>query len=250
MITVQIIDDNIHASQILASYLNQDPDIKVVNISADGEKGKNNYLKLKPDVLILDLELPSMNGAEILDCLCKSEDNVSHSVNVIVVSAHFKDYNFDFATKLHSCIEKPYELYQIKDRIKTVYNSFVFDNFLEKCRESCYDLMTDLYLKPSNEYTKCLMEAVLYLIAEQKTSFLLTDICKNLSKKFNKSERLINWNLERAARSLKDNCPFTTFREVFPNYKHSSFTLKQLISLIANKLDPGHSYTEQTHCIH
>jgi len=250
MIKVQIIDDNIHASKILAAYLNQDPNIKVIDISADGEKGKNNYLKLKPDVLILDLELPSMNGAEILDYLSKSQDNISGGINVIVVSAHFKDYNFDFTTKLHSCITKPYELYQVKDRIKIVYNSFLFDNFLKKCRESCYDIMTDLHLKPSNEHTKYLMESALYLIENQKTSFQLTDICENLSKKFNKSERHIHWDLERAMRSLKSNCTISNFRKVFPNYKHSSITLKQLISLIANKLDPEHSYSEHTHCIH
>jgi len=250
MITVQIIDDNVPASEALAQYLNQDPDIKVINISSDGEKGKNNCLKLKPDILLLDLELPSMNGIEILDCICKSSPDVNNRINVIAISEYFYKYTPNYTSKLHSCIAKPYELSQVRDRIKEVYEEFLTKNFLEKCRESCYDIMTDLCLKPSNEHTKCLMEAALYLVESQKTSFLLTDICEKLSQRLNKSEEHINWNLERAMRSLKENCTLSTFREVFPNYKHSTITLKQLISLIANKLDPAHSYSERTHCIH
>ena len=250
MIKVQIIDDNVPATEILATYLNQDPDIKVINISADGKQGKNNYFKLKPDILILDLELPSMNGIEILDCICKSPEDAKRGLNVIALSEYFYKYKPNYTMKLHSCISKPYELYQIRDRIKEVYEEYIFENFLEKCRLSCYDIMTDLHLKPSNEHTKCLMEAALYIIEAKKTSFSLTDTCEKLSLRLQKPETHINWNLERAMRSIKENCTLSTFQEVFPNHKNSTITLKQVISLIANKLDPEHSYSEHTHCIH
>jgi len=252
MITVQIIDDNIPAATALKEYLNMDPDIKVINISSDGKKGRDNYLRLKPDVLLLDLQLPSMDGSEILDYLCKHTDDKKRGNNVIAISSYFEKYRFKYTTKLHSCIPKPFESLEVKERIKEVYKAQQishFDEFIKKCRASCYDIMTDLCLKPSNEQTQYLIEAVIYVIENQKTSFVLNDICEKLSIKFNKSERIINWNLVRAMRTLNKDCTIKAFKKVFPNYTQTSITLKQLISLIANKLDPEHSYSEHTHCL-
>jgi len=253
MIRVQIIDDNYEASKALATYLNQDEEIRVINISIDGKKGKNNYLRLKPDVLILDLQLPSMNGAEILDYLWKIADNKRSGCNVIAISDYFDKYRFGYAGKLHSCIPKPFDAYQIKNRIKEIYEEqqlSAFNKHIDACRVECQQILTTLHLKPGNESTIILMEAVILLIESQKTLFTLKDdIYEVLGKKLNISRKRIQWNLDRAMRILTSNCSISTIQKVFPNYKQTSITLKTLICLIANKLDPEHSYSEHIHCI-
>lgn len=253
MIRVQIIDDNYEASKALATYLNQDDEIKVIDISTDGKKGKNNYLRLKPDILILDLQLPSMNGAEILDCLWKFEDKKRNGCNVIAISDYFDKYIFGRAGKLHSCIPKPFDAYQIKTRIKEIYKELQlsdFNKYIADCRNKCLEILTNLHLKPGNESTIILTEAVILLIESRQTLFTLKDdIYEVLGKKLNISHKRIQWNLDRAMRILTSNCSINTIQKVFPNYNQTTITLKTLICLIANKLDPEHSYSEHTHCI-
>ena len=253
MIRVQIIDDNYEASKALATYLNQDDEIKVIDISTDGRKGKNNYLRLKPDILILDLQLPSMNGAEILDCLWKLEDKKRNGCNVIAISDYFDKYIFGSAGKLRSCIPKPFDAYQIKIRIKEIYEEIQlsnFNNYIDDCRNKCLEILTNLHLKPGNENTIILTEAVILLIESRLTLFTLKDdIYEVLGKKLNISPKRIQWNLDRAMRILTSKCSINTIQKVFPNYNETTITLKPLICLIANKLDPEHSYSEHIHCI-
>lgn len=253
MIRVQIIDDNYVAAKALATYLNQDDEIKVINISTDGKKGKNNYLRLKPDILILDLQLPSMNGAEILDYLWKIADDKRSGCNVIAISDYFDKYRFGYTGKLHSCIPKPFDAFQIKNRIKEIYKELqisAFNTHINNCRNKCREILTNLHLKPGNESTIILIEAIISLIESQKTLFTLKDdIYEVLGKKLNISHKHIRWNLDRAMRILTSNCSITTIQKIFPNYNQTTITLKTLICLIANKLDSEHSYSEHTHCI-
>jgi len=253
MIRVQIIDDNYEASKALATYLNQDDEIKVINISTDGKKGKNNYLKLRPDILILDLQLPSMNGAEILDYLSKDADDKKRGSNVIAISDYFDKYRFGYAGKLHSCIPKPFDAYQIKSRIKEIYKEqqiATFNTHIDNCRNECREILTNLHLKPGNESSVILLEAIILLIESQKTLFTLKeDIYEVLGKKLNISPKHIQWNLDRAIRILTSKCSINTIQKTFPNYNQTAITLKTLICLIANKLDPEHSYSERPHCV-
>ena len=60
MINLMIADDNIHYTEYLSSMLTKEKDIEVINISYDGFSVIDNYNNLKPDVLILDLDMPRL----------------------------------------------------------------------------------------------------------------------------------------------------------------------------------------------
>lgn len=60
MINLMIADDNIHYTEYLSSMLTKEKDIEVINISYDGFSAIDNYNNLKPDVLILDLDMPRL----------------------------------------------------------------------------------------------------------------------------------------------------------------------------------------------
>ena len=64
-ITVQIAEDQSILAMQIANFLTQDKDIKIINISSTGEETINSYTALSPDILILDLNLPNKNGAEV-----------------------------------------------------------------------------------------------------------------------------------------------------------------------------------------
>jgi DNA-binding NarL/FixJ family response regulator len=65
-ITVLIADDHPVVRQGLQVLLSVQDDIDVVGEAADGEQAVAMAAELKPDVILLDLKLPGMDGIEVL----------------------------------------------------------------------------------------------------------------------------------------------------------------------------------------
>lgn len=70
-IRVMLIDDHEMVRLGLKSYLNLQPDVKVVAEAGDGEEGLIKALEVKPDVVVMDLVMPKMNGVEATLALLK-----------------------------------------------------------------------------------------------------------------------------------------------------------------------------------
>jgi len=63
-IRILIADDHTIVRQGLSRLLEEQPDLKVVGEATDGQKTVEQALDLKPDVLIMDIAMPRMNGIE------------------------------------------------------------------------------------------------------------------------------------------------------------------------------------------
>ena len=63
-ITILLVDDHAIMRQGLVSLLGTCPEIEVVGDVGDGESGIRAALKLKPDVIVMDLMMPEMNGTQ------------------------------------------------------------------------------------------------------------------------------------------------------------------------------------------
>lgn len=63
-IRILIADDHTIVRQGLARLLEEQPDLKVVGEATDGQKTVEQALALKPDVIIMDIAMPRMNGIE------------------------------------------------------------------------------------------------------------------------------------------------------------------------------------------
>ena len=66
VIRVLIIDDSPLVQRIISEGLSKDPNIEVCGVAADPFAGRDQIVKLRPDVLTLDVEMPKMNGVEFL----------------------------------------------------------------------------------------------------------------------------------------------------------------------------------------
>ena len=68
-ITVLISDDNNEFATTLANYLEKDEAMQVVGMAKDGEEALSIISTLKPDVVLLDVIMPHLDGLGVLERL-------------------------------------------------------------------------------------------------------------------------------------------------------------------------------------
>jgi two-component system, chemotaxis family, protein-glutamate methylesterase/glutaminase len=85
-IRVMIIDDSALMRNLICGTLNDCEEINVVGTAINGKFGLKKLGILKPDVIILDLEMPEMNGIEFL----KERNKLNFKTPVIILSSHAK----------------------------------------------------------------------------------------------------------------------------------------------------------------
>ena len=65
-----IIDDEQHCRNVIERILEKHcPEITIVAMANDGIEGLKAILKHQPDVVFLDIEMPRMNGFQMLESL-------------------------------------------------------------------------------------------------------------------------------------------------------------------------------------
>ena len=65
-INVLIVDDSAIIREFLRTVLEAEPDIHVVATAADAFLARDKFLRYRPDVVTLDIEMPRMNGLDFL----------------------------------------------------------------------------------------------------------------------------------------------------------------------------------------
>ena len=83
-VTIMIADDHSMVREGLRSLLELDGDIQVIEEAVDGEDCLEKLKTCKPDVLLLDINMPKKNGLEVLQCINKS----NLKVKVLVLTVH------------------------------------------------------------------------------------------------------------------------------------------------------------------
>lgn len=85
-IRVLVVDDSAFMRNALSRNIERDKRFKVIDTAKDGQEGVQKALRLKPDVMTLDVEMPVMNGIEALRTIVSRT-----SIPVIMVSAVTED---------------------------------------------------------------------------------------------------------------------------------------------------------------
>lgn len=81
-----VVDDSPYNRQTIIRILQHSPSIKVVGTASDGKDAISKVIRLRPDVVTLDLEMPGMDGFTFLRWIMKEAP-----LPIIVVSARSDD---------------------------------------------------------------------------------------------------------------------------------------------------------------
>jgi DNA-binding NarL/FixJ family response regulator len=87
MVRVLIVDDQTVVREGLAAILSTDTEIQVVGLAADGQKALDLVPKAQPDVVLMDLKMPVLNGVQATQRLRQAYPQV----RVLVLTTYVAD---------------------------------------------------------------------------------------------------------------------------------------------------------------
>ena len=121
-ITVLIADDNQEFSKTLATYLGNEKDMEVVSIVKDGVEAVEQIKELLPDVAILDVIMPHLDGLGVLERLNNS--SIVKMPICIMLSAVGQDKITQKSIALGAdyYVVKPFDIELLIKRIREIKN--------------------------------------------------------------------------------------------------------------------------------
>jgi DNA-binding NarL/FixJ family response regulator len=93
---VVVVDNSPVLRKIIVEVLAALPRLEVVGEAADGLEALDAVQKLRPDILIMDIQMPRMSGLEVLKRLPKD------ACQVIILSAHSDEMYIEKCRELHA----------------------------------------------------------------------------------------------------------------------------------------------------
>ncbi|MFZ1025020.1 MAG: response regulator transcription factor [Limnoraphis robusta] len=88
-IRVLIADDHAIVRQGLVSLLQQEPDLSVVAQAGNGQEAVTMFSQHQPDVVLMDLQMPKMDGVEAITAICAEFVNPQ----IVVLTTYDGDEN-------------------------------------------------------------------------------------------------------------------------------------------------------------
>lgn len=119
-VKVLVVDDNRRIVSILKDAIEKEEELEVIGTADDGEDALQQIQAKKPDVVLLDLIMPKIDGLEVMERM--KHPDFPHHPEVIVVSAVSQENVTEHAFELGAAyyILKPFNTNVVMNRVKAV----------------------------------------------------------------------------------------------------------------------------------
>ena len=94
-IRVLIVEDHDMARMGLSVILGNCQDIEIAGMCADGLDGVNNAITLKPNVVIMDIGLPTMDGIEATKHIRNLDRSDAKKIPIIAIDIFKTEYYYN-----------------------------------------------------------------------------------------------------------------------------------------------------------
>lgn len=198
MITLCIADDNREIVDLLTRQLESETDFKVVGTAFDGEACLDVVKTHQPDILLLDIIMPHLDGIGVLERL--QEEIPDSKPEVIMLSAFGKDEVTKQAVQLGASyfLVKPFNIQQLITKIRELAagSSREFEAMSPEELDISL-LLQQLGISPRIKGFKYIRQAVMYVRERQELLGLIT---KELYPMVAKEHETTSSRVERAMR--------------------------------------------------
>jgi DNA-binding NarL/FixJ family response regulator len=174
-IKLLIVDDHPVFRRGLRQIIEEHPRFLIVGEASDGQTGLQMLAQLKPDVAVVDIDMPHLNGLEMLRALQRMKADVS----VLVLTMYKEEDMFNAAMDLGV---KAYVLKEnaVDDLLKGLDKAVLGETFVSSSMSLVGQRRTSrvqqlLLSKPQIEDLTAAERRILKLIAEDRTSKEIAD---------------------------------------------------------------------------
>lgn len=237
MIKIMIVDDDQVICSQLSKFLTNEQTISVINISHNGYDAIQNYIKLEPDILILDLKLPDITGLDVLTQLSEIEKN-SPKKNVIILSGESQLINNVYKeNKVYRYFVKPFDYTALLDTINEIfYNTFFEDDV------SLYEYITDaLWKLQFNVHSKgvsYLQDAIFTAYRKQYLLYHNKELMLEVAKNNKTNVIAVRSAIDKSISSMYRYTEINVIRDFFNDYYDGrKLSTKYFISLFVTHLN-------------
>ena len=129
MSRVLIADDNKNMTLTFSNFLTKEKNIEIIGIVNNGIDALNTYFEKKPDVLLLDLDMPKMNGLEVIEKLSNDVQEKKKN-NIIVISGALEKLRPYNTSQVYRVMQKPIDHSQLLTFINEIQDN-IDDEILE-----------------------------------------------------------------------------------------------------------------------
>jgi DNA-binding NarL/FixJ family response regulator len=172
---VLIADDHPIFRKGLIQAINNEGSIDIIGEAGDGNQALQLSEELKPDIIVLDIEMPGLNGLQVADSIIKRQ----LPVDIVILTMYKEEDMFNEAMDMgvKGYVLKESAVIDIVNSIKTVANGRYYlspsiSDFLVSRSDRARSLLKK---RPQLENLTTTERKVLRLISENKTSKEIAD---------------------------------------------------------------------------
>lgn len=217
MLNVAIAEDNPKTLEVLNRMLETEEDIQVVGKAENGEEAYEMILNTKPDVVLMDVIMPGMDGVAVMEKL-KMDEKLEKKPSFIMVSAAGSENVTEDAFRMGAnyFIMKPFKKEVVIDKIRRIAGYNIkpkglnltgirkvkpYENQIEYMEQNLENDVTQILHEigvPAHiKGYQYLREAIAISVADQD---MLTSVTKVLYPNIAKKHQTTSSRVERAIR--------------------------------------------------
>lgn len=224
MISILIIDDDLNYVKNLFNHIiSQNLNIRLIGIGENGNEALNLIEYYKPDVLLLDLMMPQVNGIQVLDNMLAKKDKYFPNIKIIILSSFVeklhKNRDKEYFNYIYDIIPKPINI----DKLIYCLNQIEALNSIKKIELYVNNELNKFNFNIKNAAYKYLKDTIIEVIKSNTNVFNLErDIYFNISKKYHKNNsKIIKWSIDKLMERMYLNTDIEIICEYF-NFKYDT----------------------------
>jgi two-component system response regulator (stage 0 sporulation protein A) len=256
---ILIADDNREFCDILTKFLSMDDDFQVIGVAKDGLEALDKITETTPDVLILDIIMPHLDGLGVLEGLHKLE--LQKIPKIVVLSAVGQDKITQKAIELGAdyYVVKPFDFKVFIKRLKQIIGlensteSIVKNDYIKipATKSSSINTTRSLEARITNVIHEIgvpahikgysyLREAIAMVIEDMELLGAVTkELYPNIAKKYNTTSSRVERAIRHAIEVAWNRGKIDTIDNIFGytvNNNKGKPTNSEFIAMVADKL--------------